>query len=137
MKSFTLVRVRLPKKTVGFIDVEHDGKTTRFLTLELPDKNNAVNISCIPNGNYIVDRDTTGKHQYYRLREVEGRTDIEIHPARSTRQLQGCIALGLQFALTYDLVNSEEACNLFLELVGDESFMLSIRDFNSYHDEWV
>ena len=62
--------------------------------LELPWRNNEIGKSCIPEGVYIVDRDHTGKHRWYKFRNEETvpRTYIEIHPANKVTQLEGCLA---------------------------------------------
>lgn len=133
MRSVILTRCHLPDKTPGQIIV--DGYS--FKTLERPWLNNEPFVSCIPPGNYIVKRDKTGKHQFYSITDVDNRTDIEIHIANKVSELLGCIALGTSFDEQYNLVNSKDACNRFLEIMGDEDFCLSIRDFNSYMDEWV
>ena len=134
MKTATLTRSYLPDRTVGKLTVHHDNLT--LMSLELPDKNNQVNISCIPVGNYLCIRDYTGKHQFYKVTEVDGRTDIEIHIARTPRDLLGCIGLGLKFNDEYNLVDSEKACNLLLGSMDNEDFMLCIRDYNSFYDNY-
>ncbi len=97
-----------------------------FRTIESPDLNNKVNVSCIPEGEYIVSRNTTGKHQYYGVNDVPGRTNIEIHVANKVSQLAGCIApcFNVKDGVGY---SSEEACELLLTLMGDEDFKLIIK----------
>jgi hypothetical protein len=108
-----------------------------FKTLELPWLNNQSFFSCIPTGQYVVKQDKTGKHQFYSITNVYRRTDIEIHIANKVEDLLGCIGLGTSFDIKYNLLNSKVACNKFVEIMGDDDFMLSIRDFNSFIDEWV
>ncbi len=134
MKTATLIRSYLPDRTVGKLTVHHDNLT--LMTLELPDKNNQVNVSCIPAGNYLCKRDYTGKHQFYKVTEVQGRTDIEIHIANKPEDLLGCIGLGLKFNDEYNLMYSKKACNALLESMNNEDFMLCIRDYNSFFDGW-
>lgn len=69
-----------------------DGQERFFL--ELPWRNNEIGESCIKEGTYIVDRDHSGRIQYYALRneQTHPRTAIEIHPATYLRHLQGCLA---------------------------------------------
>ena len=101
-------------------------------TLERPWKNNIINLSCIPVGSYVVERDITGKQQFYRILDVEGRSDIEIHPAGYVNDLLGCIALA-DALVRYDdrvtAVDSRIACNRFLNHMGDDSFVLNITLF--------
>ena len=134
MKTATLMRSYLPDRTVGKLTVHHDNLT--LMTLELQDKNNQVNISCIPTGNYRCVRDKSGKHQFYKITNVKGRTDIEIHIANKPEDLMGCMALGLRFDDEYNLIDSAKACHAFLESMNDDDFILCIRDYNSFNDEW-
>jgi len=57
----------------------------------------------IPAGEYIVTADNTGKHRYYRIHDVPGRTAIEMHPANWMHELGGCIALGMRLGRTRDM----------------------------------
>lgn len=107
-------------------------------TLELPWRNNEINsdwrkASCIPEGQYIVDRDHTGKHRWYKFRneETAPRTHIEIHRASLLRHLQGCIAPCLDIKggpMTSEpvAVDSLRACELLLKWYGEDSFVLEI-----------
>lgn len=94
-------------------------------TLELPDKNNRVNISCIPEGQYIISRDHTGKYQYFKVNDVDGRTHIEIHLATKPSHLQGCIGI-------YKKSDIEK----LIELFGESDWVLNIVEdkdgFNDY-----
>lgn len=130
MRHLELVRSYLPDRTIGLIKLS----AVELKTLERPWKNNEPNISCIPEGTYIVNRDETGKHRYYRVEGVANRTLIEIHVANKPSHLQGCIALGYEFTHMFDLLDSTNACDLFLGELGDEPFTLTIRSFNPAHD---
>lgn len=116
------------KRTEGIMMVgEH-----AFYTLERPWLNNKPYISCIPAGQYKVERDHYGRHRYYKLLDVPNRSAIEIHPANYVKQLQGCIALGLGFEeKTGILLNSKKACDLFVDVVGDNSFTLDIINYTT------
>lgn len=94
-------------------------------TLERPWVRNKSFISCIPEGEYKVNRDHTGKHKFYRLEHVEDRTDIEIHPASVVTQLQGCIApcMSTEGGIARDSI---KACNKLIEFFGEDSFILKI-----------
>jgi len=98
-------------------------------TLERPWKNNAPFVSCIPEGTYRIRRDKTGKQKYYKILEVEGRSDIELHPANSPGELLGCIAFGESIHKRNDrcfLLHSKSAMDRFLALVGDDDVILTI-----------
>lgn len=64
-------------------------------TLERPWDGNKVNVSCIPEGLYRVHRDKTGRHTWFRVEEVEGRTFIEIHEGYKIEHSNGCILMDL------------------------------------------
>jgi len=87
---------------------------TELYTLELPWLNNKPYVSCIPEGEYFFMRDTTGRHTYFRLISVDGRTNIEFHPARHVDQLEGCIAPCLQL-INGNAVASRTACDKMLK----------------------
>ncbi len=65
-------------------------------TLELPDKDNQLRKSCIPEGEYWVEKRNSPKYgDHFHILDVPGRTLILIHNANFVRQLLGCIAVGL------------------------------------------
>ena len=65
------------------------------LTLELPDLQNRINISCIPEGEYPYEIYESPKHgTVLLLKDVPGRTYIEVHAGNFTRQILGCILVG-------------------------------------------
>ncbi|WP_408641203.1 DUF5675 family protein [Salinimonas marina] len=94
-------------------------------SLELPDKDNLPFLSCVPEGDYIVDRNTTGAHQYYSLKDVPNRSHIEIHPANRVTQLEGCIAFG-KAHMDGQLFRSKDTCDELLKWFGDASWVLRI-----------
>lgn len=88
----TLTRTYKIENTLGQLEV---GNLVLF-TLELPDKNNKVGASCIPTGTYKVVRHDSPKFgACFWIKDVPGRSEILIHPANFTRQLRGCISVGM------------------------------------------
>lgn len=77
----------------------------KFVSLELPWRDNQPNLSCIPAGTYTAWRVYSGRfvRDVYQLQNVPDRSAIEIHPANWAgdveqgwySDLQGCICLGL------------------------------------------
>ena len=65
-------------------------------SLELPDKGNARNISCIPAGLYDVrlTYSSAFKRTLPLLMNVPGRSGIRIHRGNKAADTQGCILLG-------------------------------------------
>lgn len=119
----------------------HEGCTTgviilpngdEIFTLERPWLNNKSNVSCIPEGVYIIDRDVTGRWQYYRVRDeqVAPRFAIELHPANYVQQLAGCIAPCMKLKQIGDEeymgVDSKKALLKIMKYFGDESWVLKI-----------
>lgn len=129
---FILYRKYLEDKTIGKL-VFPNGESV--YTLERPWLDNKVSVSCIPEGQYLVKRDKTGRFQWYAVQDVPGRTHIEIHPANKVEQLEGCIALGMYFANGNFLARSKEACQKLLDFHGDDSFILVIQE--DYLEEYV
>lgn len=108
---------------------------TELMFLELPWRDNAIGESCIPEGTYIVDRNKTGRHQWYALRneETKPRTFIELHPATYLHHLEGCLApcfdiKGGERTSNPVAVDSREACELLLEWFGDDSWVLRLQE---------
>lgn len=79
------------KATIGVI---RTGERPIY-TLECPWKGNERNVSCVPEGTYVVGIDQEGKYTgYLELQDVPGRSEIILHPANHVSQLEGCIAPG-------------------------------------------
>ena len=67
-------------------------------TIELPWRNNAARISCIPEGSYGLRKRYSLKFKHhFEVMGVHGRSLILLHPANDAeRELKGCIAPVLQ-----------------------------------------
>ena len=126
MKKFELARSYLKDKTIGVFRHE----LFSLSSLERPWRNNKVNESCIPEGVYVVKRDTTGRWQWFAIQDVEGRTNIEIHQGNKAVNSNGCILLACGTNHNYDLTNSENGMIKLLEYNGDADFILTIRAAN-------
>ena len=87
-----------------------------LFTLELPWRNNAVGKSCIPEGQYMVHKDSTGRHRWWRIADVEGRTFIEIHEGSKPEHSEGCI-----------LMRKKDLYTLY-DWFGDKSWILDIKE---------
>lgn len=104
-------------------------------TLELPWKNNAQKISCIPVGMYRCKFTYSRRFKLftYEIFDVPNRAGIRIHSANFTRQLLGCIALGatltdLDKDGQLDTTSSRSTVFQFEKAMGCRPFDLVISD---------
>ena len=98
-------------------------------TLELPWKDNKRYVSCIPEGTYEVQKRSDSYK--YRVKDVPGRTAIDIHVANSHVDIEGCIGLGtgvdkVQRGTQYYLTSSQKAMDKFSEIIGDNLVTLHV-----------
>lgn len=111
MLKLTLVRDYLGDRTVGGLMLP-SGKI--ISSIELVDRDNEVNVSCIPEGTYEVHRDKHGRHTWFKILEVPGRSFIEIHEGYKPSHSNGCIL--------FDLIELQD---LMIETKG-EPFLLEV-----------
>lgn len=115
-------------------------------TLELPNRDNKISISCIPPGEYICEYRYSPhfKRITFHLTDVKGRTYILIHSANFAgdvdkgyqSHLNGCIALGKgrgkiknKFGKYQKAIfTSRYAVSEFMGIIEDETFKLTIED---------
>jgi hypothetical protein len=86
-----LTRTYFPEGTQGIL--EWNGKLICY-TIELPWLNNQRRVSCVPEGEYILQKRYSKKFGWHlHLKNVPGRSLILIHPANNAKkELLGCIA---------------------------------------------
>jgi len=89
--ALVLNRTYFPEGTQGVL--EWNGTIVCY-TIELPWLGNQKRISCIPEGEYVLQRRFSPKFQWHlHLKNVPGRDLILIHPANVAKtELLGCIA---------------------------------------------
>src|SRR5687768_549742 len=92
-------RIYRPTSTTGkgLVFNEKNELVFEFVTLELPWKDNEKNVSCIPEGDYLVKKmppTSKRKYQYFWVQDVPGRDSILWHPGNYTRQILGCLLPG-------------------------------------------
>jgi hypothetical protein len=106
--------------------------TFHCFTLELPDKDNARNISCIPEGTYKAFKRNSPKNgAVIELIGVKNRTNIQIHVGNYTSQIEGCILVGK--SITYmnkdsipDVTDSRNTLIKLLDLLPKDNFTVEI-----------
>jgi hypothetical protein len=86
-----LKRVYFPNGTNG--QIECNGKII-CNTIELPWKNNEKQVSCIPEGKYLLEKRYSAKFKsHVEIMQVPNRGAILFHPANNAlKELNGCIA---------------------------------------------
>lgn len=134
--NVSLIRFGGDKETLGALIVDSE---PICLTLELPWKNNAQNISRIPAGMYdckrVFDRTTGGGSfipETFEVMGVPGRSGILFHVGNSTKDTHGCILTGMTIGGTDQagwVLNSKDAFGEFLRATSlENTFKLTIVD---------
>lgn len=113
-----------------------DGKVF-CVTLEPPSLENAVNVSCIPVGQYRCRRVQSPRFgETFEVADVPGRTHILLHPGNVTDDTQGCVLLGRHFGLLRGdraVLNSGRTFDDFMDRChGAEEFVLTVE---AVHEE--
>lgn len=127
-KRLTLKRIYEDDRTLG----RYQYCDKKWCCLELPDLNNAQDVSCIPAGLYECEKYQSSKYgrECIRVLNVVGREGISIHPGNFTRQILGCQLPGLYFKDidsdgTLDVARSGDALDEMLAVLPDK-FQLHI-----------
>ena len=106
-----------------------DGQFQCF-TVERPWRDNEPFKSCIPKGAYLMKKGTfRDDYENYEVRNVKGRTHIEIHVANRARDVQGCIGLGTDVGVIsgeWAVLNSKPAMEAFVEASQRDEYMVLI-----------
>lgn len=112
------------------------------MTLEEEWKDNARNISCIPEGSYICKRVTRPSGQVtFEITGVIGRNAVLIHPGNTEEDTKGCVLTGMEFGTRkvkdedsgverdkLAVLRSKEAFEKLMTLLGDrQTFVLHLR----------
>ena len=137
LQILTLNRFYINNKvTIGRIKISNQA----FCTIERGWKDNQVNVSCIPEGEYsiyphkspkfgdvyIIFGGTVG----YSVSDTVKRTHCLIHVGNSIEDVNGCIALGLHLSFPYNnptITDSKQAMNLFKDLLKYKEAKLIIK----------
>ncbi len=110
--------------TFGVLDFEG---VPFAVTIELPWKNNVINFSCIPDGEYVCIRTIhKGKYESWRVTDVPNREAINFHIANTMDDLRGCIGVGECFEKKDDLTA------VLMSRVGFAEFMEKTRGIEKF-----
>ncbi len=141
MKELVLTRYYLPDCTLGTLTGD-EGLT--LATIERPWLQNKPFVSCVPEGDYKVIRDTRPNRgptfclinhnlDVYRYPEYRKRDSILIHVGNWVKDIEGCIAPGRMFAILGGenaVAQSVVAWRMLNKYVGkDQEFKLIIRQY--------
>ena len=139
--------VRLTRTSTGdqgtFGNVTIDGLTQKWISGELPVRDNIPDAGCIDSGSFRIDVALSPHFQsllpqgVYHVRNTPGRTNILIHPANWMGdaskgfqcQLEGCIALGMTLGSLNGqqaLVSSRTAISQFMAALQSQPATLVI-----------
>lgn len=93
----TLTRQKFLKTcTLGFLRIQTRNLVWKCKTLELPDRGNKPQISCIPAGTYTCRRINSPKFgDTFEVCGVPDRSQILFHPGNSVKDTRGCILVGI------------------------------------------
>lgn len=100
MNTAYLIRRYFPTHTLGaLVAIDPRGNLLHScITLELPWRDNAPQISCIPEGIYpVAARESEKFGLHYHVQQVPEREWILFHPGTYTHQLRGCIIPGAKY----------------------------------------
>ena len=104
-----------------------------FYVLERPWLNNKVNVSCVPEGEYVahfLPKSGSGRYtNVYHLLPVSGRSGILIHKGNLVSHSLGCLIIGTAIGNLGGkpaVLQSAKALRKLNEVTGKQSFNLEI-----------
>ena len=108
--------------------MENDITLFKCETIELPDKGNQKNISCIPEGRYIIRKRRSPKFgEHYIVEKVPTRSMILIHVGNDIKDTEGCILVGSRERDENYIRNSRIALTRILQLTPNELILSIIK----------
>jgi len=122
-------------KTKNFTIGSFELNNRTYYTLELPWKDNVRNVSCIPEGEYLVTPHGWGENskkkfkRVYHINNVPDRAYILIHIGNYTKDTSGCILIGTGFSVNENegkLLYSRTAMDDLRSIFGENSFKIKI-----------
>jgi len=101
-------------------------------TLELPWRDNAEDISCIPPGTYKakITYSNKFKRDLPELLDVPGRSKVRIHAGNTTRDTLGCILVGEERVESAPMITKSQVTltELFDALHPAKTFWVNVRN---------
>jgi hypothetical protein len=125
MKIVELVRIE-ENETWGTFGILKINKEAFCVTLELPDRLNRRNHSCIPAQQYTCERIVSTKFgRTFRVKDVPNRNGILFHAGNTISYTAGCILLGQywsKFRGNRGILNSGYTFKKFMAAMANEDF---------------
>lgn len=121
-EKLTIKRIYQDDCTIGILNYHG----FRCCTLELPDKDNQQDISCILAGRYQCKKITSPSlGDCIEIGNVIGRTYVRMHAGNYTSQIQGCVLVGDSIADinhdgVLDVSNSKATLKSLMALLPNE-----------------
>ena len=111
-----------PYGTFGRLGIAE--KIAQLYTIEDPWDSNRVGLSCIPDGDYDLIRDSfhRGGYETFSVQNVMGRSLIKFHIANTDNDVQGCIGIGSGLGLVesrWAITESLDAFGIFMQAMED------------------
>jgi Family of unknown function (DUF5675) len=124
MQVAKLQRVyRFNKPTISILSL----KEHKVFVLELPNRDNKKQISCIPEGDYICKWILSPKFGWtYQVLDVPNRGNILIHSGNSMVETYGCLLPGMSTDFDLHVWESKKAVSHLFSVLNRESFQLQI-----------
>ena len=129
-----LTRTYFPEGTNG--KLVYQGRLICY-TIELPYKNNQPQVSCIPEGEYFIEKRYSKRFGWhFEILDIPNRSLILFHPANNAlTELRGCIAPVSQLSAPGYGVQSKKAFEklkmlVYPELEAKESILLLVQSYS-------
>lgn len=131
--AYIIRRLDLRDRTLGRLLV-FDGAFLRLdlASLELPWKDNARHVSCIPAGRYrLVPRSTQSRGDHLLIEGVPGREWILIHRGNYPSDVRGCILVGREHIdingdKIPDVSGSRSALGQLVQMVAEPTALIVV-----------
>ncbi|SHG36621.1 hypothetical protein SAMN05444396_1102 [Flavobacterium segetis] len=129
-----LTRTYLPNGTNG--KIVYEGRLICY-TIELPFRDNLPQVSCIPEGEYFIEKRYSSRFGWhFEILNVPNRSLILFHPANhALTELRGCIAPVSQLTNAGSGIHSKKALDklkmlVYPQLETKESILLLVQSYS-------
>ncbi len=120
MNKYRLERVHIANTAI--LGILYDGDKILARSLENPYRQ-SLKDSAIPTGNYKCVKDNAGRFRFWRLLNIKGRENIELHNGNFESDTEGCILFGKEWAIMKDqlsVTSSKETMKKLQSILPDQ-----------------